>query len=76
MSDHEPTVGKTAWLTQYIEATRSRYQHAAVEHQRNALRLEGAAMALQELSDAAESTDATEPDSTATTDETPTVGQQ
>ena len=45
MSDHEPTVGKTAWLTQYIETTRSRYQHAAVEHQRNALRLEGAAMA-------------------------------
>ncbi|MEO2003823.1 MAG: hypothetical protein ABGY41_06960 [Candidatus Poribacteria bacterium] len=73
MSNREPTVGKTAWLTQYIATTRSRYQHAAVEHQRNALRLEGAAMALRELSDAV---DATEPDSTATTDETPTVGQQ
>ncbi len=73
MSEHQKTVGMSAWLTTYIDGTRSRYQHAAVEHQRNALRLEGAAMALRELADAVA---AIESDSTVTTDETPTVGQQ
>ncbi|MBT3267578.1 hypothetical protein HN371_10515 [Candidatus Poribacteria bacterium] len=67
MSEDKTTVGMGAWLTQYIEATRARYQHAAVEHERNALRLEGAAMALRELSVAR---DAAESDSTNTTDET------
>jgi hypothetical protein len=67
VSKDKQTVGMGAWLTQYIEATRARYQRAAAEHERNALRLEGAAMALRELSEAR---DAAESDSTNTTDET------
>lgn len=67
MSKDKQTVGMGAWLTQYIEATQTRYRRAAVEHERNALRLEGATMALRELSEAR---DAAESDSTNTTDET------
>jgi len=65
--------GASVWLAHYIETTRVRYQQAAAEHQRNALRLEGAALALRELADAQ---DALRHDSTATTDDAPVVGQQ
>ena len=73
MTAEMKTPSATIWLAQYIEMTRARYQQAAVEHERNALRLEGAAMALREL---AAAQDAAHPESTNTADEATVVGQQ
>ncbi len=73
MSAEVQNTFSTIWLAQYIETTRSRYHQAAAEHQRNALRLEGAALALRELADAQ---DALRHDSTVATEDAPVVGQQ